>query len=306
MLWSLFLLCLWQPSPDASFQEWVYHAEVYGEVDAALEHLQPLHDQIQNPLKRQQLAHGIAIVRMLQKQSSQSLTRLLSTSRSVIIHGGMRRIYADGQWFAVGDWFDNFYLEEIYFDRLLLKHRDGHDRVLPLTWQNFNDPDLLESGLLMEAVPAAELLAFISHQAQMSYFIPGSLEQTFTGYVPQKDWLLMLEALGEQFQIRWTRHQDNIVFHELPTAQYRYATLPLVELENEPLGLFLAALARRLNLNLMLSDASLADINIDIRLESQPWNEVLDCLGIMSNFSWHLMENGRGSRRILFIQKNDM
>ena len=96
------------------------------------------------------------------------------------------------------------------------------------------------------------------------------------------------------------------MFHEGVSYQQSFETLPLVELRDEPLGLFLQNLTKSKSIDLMFSDASLADISIDLRLENQPWNEVLDCLGIMSDFSWHLIEGGdRESRQTLFIQKNN-
>lgn len=302
MLACLLLLC-WQPSADADFREWVYHAEVYLEIEEALDHLRPLHDQTQDSAQRREIARGLATVRSLQTLDEANLAAVMQPPRSVIVHGSMRRLYAGGEWFAVGDWFGAYFIEEIYLDRLLLQHRDGHNRVLPLAWRYFQDAELVVEGMLMESAPAAEMLGFIAQQSHMSYFIPGTLNVTFTGYVAKQPWLLMLESLGEQFQIRWTRQQDNIVFQEMRTYQQSFELLSLVDLRNEPLGLFLANLARRFQLNLILSDAELVDVSVDIRLENQPWNEVLDCLGIMTNFSWQLLEDG--NRRTLFIQKNE-
>jgi hypothetical protein len=290
---------------DKTYQEWVYHAEVYGEVQQALAHLRPLHDQTLDQDFRQELAKAIATVHILKGQPEGTLTELMSVPRTVVIKEGVRRIYSRGQWFHVGDWLDQFYIEEIYFDRLELRHRDGGSRMVPLAWNNADIFGNAASGILMESMSASEILGFLSNQANMSYFIPGSLNLVFSGFVPDQPWLQMLQSIGDQFNIQWTRHQDNIVFHQGPVDGPRFRPLPLVELRNEPLGLFLASLANHLGMDLMFSDASVADISVDIRLENQPWNEVMDCLGIMSDFSWHLIEGESESRQTLFIQKNN-
>ena len=293
-------------SPEVNaLQELIYQAEVFGRTKTALNQLRDLLWASPDREGRAAVIRAIAIVNyplprvpLDEAVFSRSWPQ---PPRAVVIYGNDAFLLVADQWVRLGDWVGDRYIREIGRDEVILVDSEGFQSRLPLP------PHPAQSlsegpGCFLFGAQAGEILSFISRQNHLNSFIPSGINRRLNGFFPVEDWLSLLTLICSELEISWTRRRDNVMFHqEKKVLSLGAETIRQLNRKNENLAEFLHNLALRFDMELIL-DEGLGDINVDINLEDQPWDELLDCLALLNGFTWFLVREP-GEKTKLVIQR---
>lgn len=295
LLFSLLI----QQSDHQTIRELVYQAEVYNQHEQSLEALK-LMLMVAEPQERTHLVKAIALLNEGRNaRAHESVMPRVAEPQGVIFNRGSIFLMAEGHWLELGDWIGDYYLDNVLQDRIHLRTRDGLLKEVMLVDPL---PEELYQICIFRRAPAKELLAFLARQAQLNAFLPSNIATLITGELPLSDWLSILDIVSRESNLDWSRRRDNVVFVPYQedlglTDRFKTFTQSGVNLE-----FFLRQLAKTFDLELIV-DPRLKKINVDIYADEQPWDETLDCLAMMNDFSWDLSKES-GERNKLVIMKN--
>lgn len=307
MLLVVALLLLPQSSEEnrpLSFviREHVYMAEVYGRWEDGINALQHMWLYQTEKEDRRRIVRAISLIKGGLPRNRDLLT-MADLEHDFAPRGlmrfGMPALLVKDLWLEPGDWIDNYFVLDIEAEALVLERRDGFTRQFPLPAV----PAPVNAALT--GADVRSILTFICRRQGLNAFVPSQIEQTVSGEFLVDDWLTFMDDICRLTGMIWIRRSGNVIFN------LRGATEPHLESEmiksvdsrNQSLNTFLQNIAVTFDLELML-DEDLADVSLDILLtQDQSWDEVLECLSIMNNFSWFVIRE-TGERSRLVIQKD--
>lgn len=283
----------------------IYQAEVFGERDAAIDQLR--HRLLKATSEDQigQWVRAMAIVKqpLTQHQFPALMSSLVESGlppQAVINLGGMSYLRTADFWVELGDWVGGRYVRQIEPGRIVLESPDRQQMEHLLSTPPIEMGDGSHGRCVLVNADAVSVLSFVAAQTGLNFFIHSSLERRLSGVYVFPDWLTLMDAVCRDAGIMWTRRRDNVIFRHNPTAT-NSEIMSGIDRRGENLADFLQQLARAFDMELVMDD-ELADIQVDIVLEDQPWDEVLDCLSIMNGFTWNQIRDATGRARLL-IQK---
>ena len=312
IVWLLAGLCCaavaQSPGPSTlgpDLRELIYQGEVF---DRRAESLAVLRDLLAaaEPTERRAIVRAMAALKHpdtkpVKVALSGDWLRDLERPRALIRHRGqMLVLSATAGWLELGDWLNDYFLVDIQPPRLLLETWDGFPKEVILKRLDLPEERPDDWGMLRGA-KAGEVLSLISKKAGLNSFIPSEINRQISGFFPAPDWLTFLDRVCEQAEVSWTRRRDSVVFSlEHSAVAKNSGIIRSMDRKNENLARFLIDLAQTFGMELLL-DERLAEVNVDIHTQDQPWHETLDCLAIMNGFNWDLLHQP-GEKPKLVIQ----
>ncbi|CAM2065554.1 hypothetical protein SCOR_09240 [Sulfidibacter corallicola] len=294
---------------DFSIDQWIYRAEVHNQKQASLTALRDLLKRTVSPTQKARLIRAIGIVNRglqpkLKIQDRFEAEKALRNPAGVVRFQGEQFALIRGQWLSPGDWVGPFFLMEVRMEQLVVEHQSGYQRelFLPSLENGISAEDLVDADACrFFAADARDVLAFISGRERMNSYIPSEVNP-ISGVFVIADWWSLMDRVSSEVGLQWTRHLDNLVFQSaVQGTQTKTPKIKGIFGKNQNLGALFQNLAESFDMELVLDDG-LADVEVDIHNEEQPWNEVLDCLAIMNDFSWSLVKDESHTR--LVIQKD--
>ncbi len=284
----------------------VYRAEVLGEAAAALNDLRMMLGRAEESDHRAEIVRTIAIVKMEAPRPFPAAPPALVASRAmaVLAYRGNAHLYVSGRWLELGDWLEEGYLSQIRPEGFFLTTPGTPPREWAMNQFNGFSPIWKENEdyCVVNEVRVGDLLELISKREGLSSFFPSAIQNKVSGVFPLSSWQGFLDRICEEAGIQWTRRRDNLVFRAGLSSENDLFPKINLDRKNQNLVTFLQNLAEAMSLELVL-DEGLGDINVDIHLQDQAWDEVLDCLSIMNGFNWSLIREGLEPPK-LFIHKD--
>ena len=307
MLLPLFLLLI-TPKPENTMpnpvRELVFQAEVYGTWEESLNSLRYMLSLQSETDSRAPIIRAISMVKMglnpdlIQTRPPNTLKRMEQPT-ALIKHENLAWLLVDDLWLELGDWVDSYFILDIRNDSILLESRDGAQSNVII--RNRRNPPKNYHAALDQA-EAVNILPFLADRVRLNSFVPSAIDQKISGYYKITDWLSFLDQICSESSIVWTRRTGNVIFNAgesttLPMAQPAVRTL---DSRKQDLTAFLQNLAETFEMELVL-EGDLDDIQVAIRIQDQPWDQVLDCLSVYG-ITWAVDQSPERPR--LFIQKD--
>ena len=294
---------LFNPDDTAfTLKEIVYSAEVHGRREAAAESLRAMLETQGDQEMRRRIIRAMSVVKhgasepLTGSETSEILANA-SRPQALILYRNIGRVLVVGHWLESGDWLGDYFLLEANPQKLVLEHRDGLLQEVALV-PVIEDVDAPLAVFFQADIRDA--LTFLTRQLGLNSFIPSGLDREVSGSFPFDDWLSLLDGVCNKTEMTWTRRGESLIFR-MKNTRIEAETIKLVDRRNEDLVTFLQNLALTFDMELIL-EGDLSEIKIDIHLQDQPWDEVLECLSIMNDFTWFLIREPNERAR-LFIQK---
>ena len=294
---------------DLAIMEEVYRAEVHGKPEDGLRRLREMLGDHADPVHRTRIVRAISVIKRnlpmpgLRADTRESALGLLRAPEAVFLLPQQSNLLVGGIWLELGDWIDDLFILDIDGRRILLESRDGFPREITLpepTRQLENG----RPGCVLFQANIGDVLGFISKQEGLNSFMTSEIDAQISGYHPIPDWLTFLGRICKESRITWTLYRENVMFRpektEVPSEPNAMNKIS-IDRKNERLNSFLQSLADTFDMELVLDDR-IGDINVDIYLEEQTWEEALDCLSIMNGFAWFLVKEPKEKPRLI-IQK---
>ena len=281
-------------------REHIYMAEVYGRSEEGISALQRL--WLEHQQERHSIARALAVIKGGAGRLQTGVT--MDDMRNELNPEAQVRylfpaVLIDHVWLEPGDWIDDYFVLDIVGDGLLLERRDGFKQTLSL-----KEPGVTTNVTLNNA-DARDILTFVARRQGLNAFVPSQIQKMVAGDFFVDDWLTFMDDICRQIGMIWIRRSGNVIFN-LRGAAESYPQNEMIksaDRRNQSLNAFLQNIAVTFDLELML-DEGLEDVELDILLtQDQSWDEVLECLSLMNNFSWFVARNA-GERSRLVIQKD--
>lgn len=220
-------------------------------------------------------------------------------TRAIILHPPYAYLYNQGYWWELGDWIGSYRIMDVSFAQVTLEKQDGEQSTFSLPRLANGAPLNANKGSVLINAPVREILAFATRQQSLNFFLPSIIEKELSGFFTDDDWQTLIEDLCAASQLIWTRRLGSIVYEQSNPNTNQNTMIQGIDTKNRLLGSLLQEIADTVGLELIIFDDNLRDVALDLYLADQPWNEALDCLSIMSGFTWAMVPQANGPGQLV-------